>query len=193
MDRGAWWDTVHTVTKSWTRLKRLSMHQQWLSLPNFYSLFYNFKIYIMTNFSYFYIQTLFPTAVLGLQQNWMESTDCSHNYLHNIFTASNICTREGKVEEEEMEEMKGYLASRMWPWWKTSWIEPWKQSLPQCSGHLCGSIINYLMAVLGSLLVNIARCQCQTLFFGAPKSLQMVTAAMKLKDAYSLEGKLWPT
>ena len=32
--------------------------------------------------------------------------------------------------------------------------------------------------------------QCQILFFGAPKSLQMVTAAMKLKDAYSLEGKL---
>ena len=27
---------------------------------------------------------------------------------------------------------------------------------------------------------------------GAPKSLQMVTAAMKLKDAYSLEEKLWP-
>ena len=35
--------------------------------------------------------------------------------------------------------------------------------------------------------------QCQTLLLGAPKSLQMVTAAMKLKDAYSLEGKLWPT
>ena len=32
--------------------------------------------------------------------------------------------------------------------------------------------------------------QCQTLFFWAPKSLQMVTAAKKLKDAYSLEGKL---
>ena len=32
--------------------------------------------------------------------------------------------------------------------------------------------------------------QCQTLFWGAPKSLQMVIAAMKLKDAYSLEGKL---
>ena len=31
--------------------------------------------------------------------------------------------------------------------------------------------------------------QCQTLFFLAPKSLQMVTAAMKLKDAYSLEEK----
>ena len=35
--------------------------------------------------------------------------------------------------------------------------------------------------------------QCQTLFFWAPKSLQMVIAAMKLKDAYSLKEKLWPT
>ena len=35
--------------------------------------------------------------------------------------------------------------------------------------------------------------QWLTLFFGAPKSLQMVIAAMKLKDAYSLEAKLWPT
>ena len=32
-----------------------------------------------------------------------------------------------------------------------------------------------------------------TLFSWAPKSLQMVTAAMKLKDACSLEEKLWPT
>ena len=32
--------------------------------------------------------------------------------------------------------------------------------------------------------------QCQTLVFWAPKSLQMVIAAMKLKDAYSLEEKL---
>ena len=30
-------------------------------------------------------------------------------------------------------------------------------------------------------------------FWEAPKSLQMVIAAMKLKDTYSLEGKLWPT
>ena len=32
--------------------------------------------------------------------------------------------------------------------------------------------------------------QGQTLFWGAPESLQMVIAVMKLKDAYSLEGKL---
>ena len=31
--------------------------------------------------------------------------------------------------------------------------------------------------------------KCQTLFFGAPKSLQMAIAVMKLKDAHSLEGK----
>ena len=31
------------------------------------------------------------------------------------------------------------------------------------------------------------------LIFGAPKSLWMVIAAMKLKDTYSLEGKLWPS
>ena len=35
--------------------------------------------------------------------------------------------------------------------------------------------------------------QWQTLFSQAPKSLQIVTAAMKLKDACSLEEKLWPT
>ena len=35
--------------------------------------------------------------------------------------------------------------------------------------------------------------QCQTLFFWAPKSLQRVTASLKLKDAYSLKEKLWPT
>ena len=33
----------------------------------------------------------------------------------------------------------------------------------------------------------------QTLFWRAPKSLQMVTAAMKLKDTCSLEEKSWPT
>ena len=37
------------------------------------------------------------------------------------------------------------------------------------------------------------RKQCQTLFLGAPKSLQMLTAAMKLKDTYSLEEKLLST
>ena len=40
---------------------------------------------------------------------------------------------------------------------------------------------------------DIDRETVSDFIFWAPKSLQMVTAAMKLKDAYSLEGKLWPT
>ena len=35
--------------------------------------------------------------------------------------------------------------------------------------------------------------ETEILFLGTPKSLQMVVAAMKLKDTYSLKEKLWPT
>ena len=44
-----------------------------------------------------------------------------------------------------------------------------------------------------SCQIDVETMETDTLFWGAPKSLQMVTAAMKLKDAYSLEEKLWPT
>ena len=42
-------------------------------------------------------------------------------------------------------------------------------------------------AIFESSLIHL---QIAKVFWGAPKSLQMVTAAMKLKDAYSLERKL---
>ena len=42
--------------------------------------------------------------------------------------------------------------------------------------------------------IDVKTVETVRLYFGgAPKSLQMVTVAMKLKDAYSLEEKLWPT
>ena len=41
--------------------------------------------------------------------------------------------------------------------------------------------------------IDKQRKQWQTLLSWAPKSLPLVIAAMKLKDAYSLEEKLWPT
>ena len=47
-------------------------------------------------------------------------------------------------------------------------------SSPTTSWHIDGETVEQLL----------------TLFWGAPKSLQMVIAAMKLKDDYSLEGKL---
>ena len=40
---------------------------------------------------------------------------------------------------------------------------------------------------------KVLKKQPKTLFSWAPKSMQVVTAAMKLKDTYSLERKLWPT
>ena len=44
-----------------------------------------------------------------------------------------------------------------------------------------------------SLQIEVGKVEAVTDFFSwAPKSLQMVIAAMKLKDAYSLEEKLWP-
>ena len=45
----------------------------------------------------------------------------------------------------------------------------------------------------GNSWQRVYKIKWQTLFSWAPKSLQMVTAAMKLKDACSLEEKLWPT
>ena len=44
----------------------------------------------------------------------------------------------------------------------------------------------------GEAVGTVADFQWLTLFFWAPKLLQIVTAAMKLKDAYSLEEKPWP-
>ena len=45
--------------------------------------------------------------------------------------------------------------------------------------------------LISSWEINGKQCkQCQTLFWGAPKSLQMVIAAMKLKDTCSLKEKL---
>ena len=60
---------------------------------------------------------------------------------------------------------------------------------------------NNVVQSLGSVwLCNPMNCTVETvsdfiiiIFFLAPKSLQMVIVAMKSKDAYSLEGKLWPT
>ena len=47
-----------------------------------------------------------------------------------------------------------------------------------------------IMASSPNTLWQIDWKQWQTLLFGASESLQMVIAAMKLKDAYSLEGRL---
>ena len=55
------------------------------------------------------------------------------------------------------------------------------------------------MKIMASSSITLRRIDGETvetvtdLIFGAPKSLQMVTTAMKLEDACPLEEKLWPT
>ena len=44
--------------------------------------------------------------------------------------------------------------------------------------------------IMASVPITSWQIECQTLFWGAPKSLQMVTVVMKLKDASSWEEKL---
>ena len=56
--------------------------------------------------------------------------------------------------------------------------------------YSCCAILNKLQVSLHDKEMGKQWKQWQTLFWRAPKTLQMVTAAMKLKDAYSLEEKL---
>ena len=56
-----------------------------------------------------------------------------------------------------------------------------------------GEKIGLKLNIQKTKIMASAGKQWQTLFLGASKSLWMVTEAMKLKDACSLEEKLWPT
>ena len=70
-------------------------------------------------------------------------------------------------------------------WWK------WKEE-----SEKVGLKLNIQKMIMASGPITSWQIDGETsdrLFWGAPKSLQMVIASMKLKDAYSLEGKLWPT
>ena len=61
----------------------------------------------------------------------------------------------------------------------------WKLNIQKTKIMAFGSILSW--QIDGEIVERVT-----DFFGGAPKSLQMVTAARKLKDAYSLEGKLWP-
>ena len=77
--------------------------------------------------------------------------------------------------------------------WKASWWK-WEESenaglelnIQKTKTMASGPIISWQIG--GETVETVA-----DFIWGDPKSLQMVTTAMKLKDAYSLEGKLWPT
>ena len=62
----------------------------------------------------------------------------------------------------------------------------WKLNIQETKNMASSSITSWQIA--GETVEIVA-----DFIFWVPKSLQMVIAAMKLKDIYSLEGKLWPT
>ena len=59
MDRGAWWATVHRVTKSWTQLKQLSMHPRACS----YCHFVNYLGFVFVGL-FSSLPLLFPSLVI---------------------------------------------------------------------------------------------------------------------------------
>ena len=64
----------------------------------------------------------------------------------------------------------------------------------QAGIKIAGRNINNLRYADDTTLMAETEEELKSLFSGSKlKSLQMVTAAMKLKDTYSLEEKLWPT
>ena len=62
----------------------------------------------------------------------------------------------------------------------------WKLNIQKTKIVACGPITSW--EIDGETVETVS-----DLIFWAPKSLQMVIPAMKFKDTYSLEGKLWPT
>ena len=73
-------------------------------------------------------------------------------------------------------------------WWKwKSWWKTWlKTQHSKNEDH--GILSHHFMHIDGETMETVT-----DFIFGAPKLLQMMTAAMKLKDAVFLEQKLWPT
>ena len=82
------------------------------------------------------------------------------------------------------------LNSRRW-WW-TGRPDVLQFMGSQKVGHDWATELNWT-ELMGENRITEVGNYLMCIFWGAPKSLQMVTAAMKLKDSCSLEEKLWPT
>ena len=82
-----------------------------------------------------------------------------------------------------------YWAQFLIAWWYQS-EEELKGLLMKEENEKVGLKLNIQNKIMASGPITSWQNRWLTLFFWAPKSLQMVIAAMKLKDAYSLEGKL---
>ena len=90
------------------------------------------------------------------------------------------------------------LTHILWPsqevWSVTGWLyskREWTENIPE--GEQSRTLSQKLLRLPWHRLKRYRVSLMPYFINGAPKSLQMMIAAMKLKDAYSLGGKLWPT
>ena len=114
-----------------------------------------------------------------IQQNIWPSKSNAHQKLHKLAYA---ITDDTTLMVESEEELKSLLMKEK----EESENAGLKLNIQKTKIMASGPITSW--QIDGETVETV-----QTLFWGAPKSLQMVTVAMKLKDACPLEEKLWPS
>ena len=88
MDRGAWWATVHRVTKSWTQLKWLTTHTHTHTHTHNKICFLS-EIQIQLNILYFYLQNMTILNMISQLGNWLWYN--AENYrFYSVFTIYNV-------------------------------------------------------------------------------------------------------
>ena len=171
MGGGAWWAAVHRVAKSQTRPSDLT----------FTFHFHALEKEMATHSS------VLAWRIPGTEEpGWLPSMG-SHRVGHewsDLAAAAAVTSDtadDTTLMAESEEELKSLLMTVKEEW--KSWL---KLNIQKKEDH--GTCSHYIMANRGN-----NRNSDRLYFLGLQKSLQMVTAAMKLKDACSLEEKLWPT
>ena len=167
IDREAWHAAVHGVAKHWTQLSDSAFRCLHLSFSPLFSVSLLFTAICKASpDSHFAFLHFFSMGMVLIPVSCTMSRICRW---HHLYGRKWRGTKKPLDESERGE-------------WK-SWL---KGQHSENEDH--GIWTHHFMANRWGNSGN-----CQILFSGAPKSLQMMTAAMKLKDTYSLEGKLWPT
>ena len=155
------------------------------SLPSTFCDLSPLSTFAHTSFTFIYFKNYpLTTYDVSRTQKWMEWAPPNH------YGASDL---DSKIHDQmSMEVLCGYKLGK---WYTYVYVHvyvhpciPRKTQLLLYAQHDHGIWSHHLMASRWGNSGNSVRLY----FLGAPKSLQMVIATMKLKDAYSLEEKLWP-
>ena len=174
-DGGAWWAAVYGVAQSWTRLKQLSHSSSSKTIR---------ENYVNLTTDWFQIG---KRVRQGCILSPCLFNFCAEYIMRNVgldeaqagININNLRYADDTTLMTESEKLKSLLMKVKEESEKVSL----KLSIQKTKIKASGPITSW--QIDGETVDTVT-----DLFWGAPKSLQMVTAAMKLKDAYSLEEKL---